>query len=131
MNNKLHSSIKLNGALPHRILRDAIYMQGSIAKSSRYNNLLEEFRIPPMDDPNWWAVMDEVVSILGDKYRDVIIMRCNGMTLALVGEALGISGQYVKSIEAKALKMLRHPARSEVIGKACGYHHDENGKWYG
>lgn len=123
--------MKINGVLPHYILRDAIYMHGSIAKSSRYNNLAKEFILPPMDDPEWWAVMDEVVSRLDDKYRKVIIMRCNGMTLALVGEALGISGQYVRAIEAKALRMLRHPARSEVIGKACGYHHDENGKWYG
>lgn len=123
--------MKINGALPHYILRDAIFMQGSISKSSRYNNLLKEFLVIVMDEPEWWAVMDEVVSRLDDKYRKVIIMRCNGMTLALVGEALGISGQYVRSIEAKALKMLRHPARSEVIGKACGYHHDENGKWYG
>ena len=57
-----------------------------------------------------------VLSTLPDRHRHVISLRFGlggepPKTLNEVGEALGISSQRVRQIEARALRLLRHPSR--------------------
>jgi len=69
-----------------------------------------------------------VLSSLTPRESTIVILRCTGMTLHEVGVNLGLTGERIRQIEAKAYKKLRHPLRSqkfkEFIRKEM--HHETN-----
>ena len=45
----------------------------------------------------------------------VYALRCNKWTLQSVANAMGLTRERIRQIEAKALRKLRHPSRSEQL----------------
>jgi RNA polymerase primary sigma factor len=65
----------------------------------------------------------EIVDTLSEREAEIIKLRFglnNGkpMTLEEVGQAYGLTRERIRQIEAKALRKLRHPARSNML-KEC------------
>lgn len=113
--------------LAYKILRDAIFMKGSIARSARYRNGGLNFEI--LGRPEWSDVVDECMASLPDGYANVLSMRCEGLTNVQIGERLGKSTSYAGKIERKALMLLSSDPLVFKIGNAIGYKYKE-GKWY-
>lgn len=66
-------------------------------------------------------VVAEVLSRLPARHREVIELRFGirsdeGMTLAEVGDLLGVTRERIRQIEARALQELRHASRSDDLG---------------
>jgi RNA polymerase sigma factor (sigma-70 family) len=65
-----------------------------------------------------------VLETLSEREKYVLIKRSglyddNDYTLAEIGKQLGVSGQMIRIIEAKALRKLRHPSRAKNLYLFC------------
>ncbi|RLC08803.1 MAG: hypothetical protein DRI24_22805 [Deltaproteobacteria bacterium] len=78
---------------------------------------------PELDSPEEFAGgldlnqdMLDLLKTLEEREGNVLYMRFfQDLTLEQVGKAMGISGQRVRQIEAKALRKIRHPSRTNHI----------------
>jgi len=66
------------------------------------------------------ARISKVLTTLKPRERDIIVKRfglegTDDQTLEEVGQAMGVTRERVRQIEAKALGKLRHPVRSRML----------------
>ena len=71
-------------------------------------------------DPDVWQLRERLFQVISSlptgRYRLVILLRYfKEMTLSEIAEILMVSRTRVQQLEAKALRMLRHPNRSRII----------------
>ncbi|MBR1453318.1 MAG: hypothetical protein IJ593_01550 [Lachnospiraceae bacterium] len=59
--------------------------------------------------------VEAVLNTLTNREKIVLAKRISGVTLAKVGEELGINSEMARQIELKAVRKLRHPARMQVL----------------
>jgi RNA polymerase primary sigma factor len=93
-------------------------------KDSRLGDFIED---PTAQTPSDFASqqvmreqIDEVLGLLGDRERRVLTLRFGlgggrVRTLEEVGREFGVTRERVRQIEAKALRKLRHPSRSQLL----------------
>ncbi len=68
------------------------------------------------------ALVSKAVSTLGQRAQEVIQMRfTDELTYEECGKRLGITRERVRQIEAKALRVLRHPTRVGMIADAVDF----------
>lgn len=62
------------------------------------------------------VAVQELLKTLNNQQRTVIILRFfGGYTLEEVGEVLSVTRERIRQVEAKALRILRHPSRSRKL----------------
>lgn len=62
------------------------------------------------------ALVDKVLETIPARLQTIIRMRFeDDLTLDQIGQALGITKERVRQMEVKALRMLRHPSRCEML----------------
>lgn len=71
-------------------------------------------------DPDLWQLRERLFQVINSlptgRLRLVILLRFfKEMTLTEIGEILKVSQTRVQQLEAKALRMFRHPSRSRII----------------
>lgn len=81
-------------------------------------------------------VMQKAIADLTDKEQEVIRMHFfDGLTLDEIGERFGITKERIRQIEAKALRKLRHPTKSDnmryFLIDSDVYHEDKQRKLEG
>ena len=109
-----------------RITNGTVSMEAPIGeeKDSRLGDFIED---PTAQAPSDFASqqvmrdqIDQVLGLLGDRERRVLTLRFGlgggrVRTLEEVGREFGVTRERVRQIEAKALRKLRHPSRSELL----------------
>ena len=109
-----------------RITTGTVSMEAPIGeeKDSRLGDFIED---PTAQAPSDFASqqvmrdqIDQVLGLLGDRERRVLTLRFGlgggrVRTLEEVGREFGVTRERVRQIEAKALRKLRHPSRSELL----------------
>ena len=109
-----------------RITTGTVSMEAPIGeeKDSRLGDFIED---PSAQAPSDFASqqvmrdqIDQVLGLLGDRERRVLTLRFGlgggrVRTLEEVGREFGVTRERVRQIEAKALRKLRHPSRSELL----------------
>lgn len=73
--------------------------------------------------PEYQAWIDEEIEVamakLSERFRDVLRMRFwDRMTLREIAGILGVTHERIRQIEAKALRILRHPDNSKPLEEA-------------
>jgi len=71
-------------------------------------------------DPDLWQLRERLFQVINSlptgRHRLVILLRFfKEMTLDETSEILGVTRERIRQLEAKALRMLRHPNRSRII----------------
>lgn len=66
----------------------------------------------------------EMLSTLPPREKDVLKRRCNGETLEEIANALGVTRERIRQIEARALRKMKHPERLGAL-------RDLHTPWYG
>lgn len=62
------------------------------------------------------ATVQQLLKTLNNQQKTVIVLRFfGGYTLEEVGQALGVTRERIRQVEAKALRVLRHPSRSRRL----------------
>ena len=68
--------------------------------------------------------IDRVLSTLGDREEDILQMLfgfgCQEMTLEEIGDHFGLTRERVRQIKEKAIRRLRHSARSKLLKSYLG-----------
>ena len=60
--------------------------------------------------------VEDAMSDLPERYKSVIIKRFyESKTLKAIGVDLGVTQERIRQMQAKALRMLRHPKRANLI----------------
>ena len=66
--------------------------------------------------PNLLGAVESQLDTLAERERQALHLRYrDGLTLAKIGESLGVSGEYAGKIIAKAIRKMRHPSRMRHI----------------
>lgn len=79
-----------------------------------------------LDDCGWLRkAMEDMLACLSERQRFIVEMRYGlrdgrEYTLQEIGDSLGVTRERVRQIEEKAMKRLKHPARSGRLRKAMG-----------
>ena len=60
------------------------------------------------------------IARLPDRLRRILMMRLDGQTLTAIGAGLGISGEYCRQLEQRALRNLRHSPESRELAENRG-----------
>jgi RNA polymerase primary sigma factor len=93
-------------------------------EDSNLGDFIEDHKAPaPADAASRQMLkeqMDDVLSSLSDREKDVLIMRFGledgrQRTLEEVGKHFGVTRERIRQIEAKALRKLRHPSRAKKL----------------
>lgn len=80
----------------------------------------------PLERIEHREIVDQALDKLRERYRQVLIMRYrDGMNLAEIGEVIGKSQERVRQIEAKGIRMMRHPRISEPLLEIAGLDRDD------
>ncbi len=109
-----------------RVANGTVSMEVPIGeeKNSRLGDFIED---PTAETPSDFASqqvmreqIDQVLGLLGDRERRVLTLRFGlgggrVRTLEEVGREFGVTRERVRQIEAKALRKLRHPSRSQLL----------------
>lgn len=109
-----------------RVANGTVSMEVPIGeeKDSRLGDFIED---PTAQTPSDFASqrvmreqIDQVLGLLGDRERRVLTLRFGleggrVRTLEEVGREFGVTRERVRQIEAKALRKLRHPSRSQLL----------------
>ena len=77
-------------------------------------------------------VVEEVIETIGEQNAQVLrLMYWEGKDLADTGSAMGLTKERIRQIEAKALRMLRHPTRIRVLDEVTAglWPHDDVSPW--
>lgn len=91
----------------------------TLSRSNEYLNILSAvfgFGGEYIDSKESRQALTGVINMLKGRETTVLILRnvCN-MTLKKAGETMGVSPSRIRELEAKALRILRHPTRSRLI----------------
>lgn len=71
-----------------------------------------------MEEAETTKLVDEALGCLTSREAKVLRLRFyEDMTLAAIGEQLGVQQERVRQIEAKALRKLRHPRLAEKLSE--------------
>ena len=112
-----------------KIAKEPISMETPIGddEDSNLGDFLEDSSInSPIDDAavRFKDATDEILASLTAREAKVLRMRFgigmnNDHTLEEVGKQFDVTRERIRQIEAKALRKLRHPTRSEVLKASC------------
>ena len=61
--------------------------------------------------------LKEALEILTDRYQAVIRKRVDGQTLRSIGNDLGVTGERIRQIEARAMRLLRQNYKDDLTFK--------------
>ena len=89
-------------------------LQADHSAENPFNNLIQEANR---------EIINNVFDTLSEKEANVMRLRFGigsdkALTLAEVGEELGVTRERIRQIEVKAIKKLRHPLRAQVLKEA-------------
>lgn len=112
---KLVDEVSLND----RKVRDEVYNLDCVChvKSGGVKELVSPIEVTELNfDFELKVAVRELLETLNNQQRTVIILRFfGGYTLEEVGEVLGVTRERIRQVEAKALRILRHPSRSRKL----------------
>lgn len=112
---KLVDEVSLND----RKVRDEVYNLDCVChvKSGGVKELISPIEVTELNfDFELKVAVQELLKTLNNQQRTVIILRFfGGYTLEEVGEVLGVTRERIRQVEAKALRILRHPSRSRKL----------------
>jgi hypothetical protein len=127
--------------LPYGTLADASYelRQAYYANGYLHDKDMPELPCPPRDYQEWVdpeeelskkemvAVVEEMLDTLAPRLKKVLCLRygiglTQDYTLEEVGTRLDVTRERIRQIEVKALRLMKHPSRSDVLRQLLGWY---------
>ena len=85
-----------------------------------FETLEDTYEMPEVLDFEIKNAITQVLSTLTPREERVIRERFfNNKTLIEVGQSLNVGSERIRQIEAKALRKMKHPSRSEILKKVA------------
>jgi RNA polymerase sigma factor (sigma-70 family) len=137
--NRPYGKVSKGHRLPYGTLADASYelRQAYYTNGYLHDKDLPELPCPPRDYQEWVdpeeelskkemvAVVEEMLDTLSPRLKKVLCLRfgiglTQDYTLEEVGTRLDVTRERIRQIEVKALRLMKHPSRSDVLRQLLG-----------
>lgn len=137
--NRPYGKVSKGHRLPYGTLADASYelRQAYYTNGYLHDKDLPELPCPPRDYQEWVdpeeelskkemvAVVEEMLDTLSPRLKKVLCLRfgiglTQDYTLEEVGTRLDVTRERIRQIEAKALRLMKKPSRSDVLRQLLG-----------
>lgn len=137
--NRPYGKVSKGHRLPYGTLADASYelRQAYYTNGYLHDKDMPELPCPPRDYQEWVdpeeelskkemvAVVEEMLGTLSPRLKKVLCLRfgiglTQDYTLEEVGTRLDVTRERIRQIEVKALRLMKHPSRSDVLRQLLG-----------
>jgi RNA polymerase sigma factor (sigma-70 family) len=137
--NRPYGKVSKGHRLPYGTLADASYelRQAYYTNGYLHDKDMPELPCPPRDYQEWVdpeeelskkemaAVVEEMLDTLSPRLKKVLCLRfgiglTQDYTLEEVGTRLDVTRERIRQIEAKALRLMKKPARADVLRQLLG-----------
>ena len=97
------------------------YLASAYHQIKEYDKAIDTYNIAfAKADSTDFVELSEIIATLTDREQKIIRLRFGigsdkALTLAEIGEVMGVTRERIRQIENKAIRKLRHPSRSKKI----------------